>query len=138
MKPISKSCDECLEEFNSSLVDLTDYANRAKNGKLTESQARDLLKQFEETHELALDTITQYFKKIGKGPYSGSRDLTVEAFHADLIDDGKAWLDIVIDRIQYNPIYEIDTQEKFLDNIQKRYIRLLQRFEDTMGKKLNE
>ena len=64
--------------------------------------------------------------------------LTVEAFHADLIDDGKAWLDIVIDRIQYNPIYDIDTQENFLENIQKRYIRLLQRFEETMAKKLNE
>ncbi|SMP08876.1 Nucleotidyltransferase substrate binding protein like [Algoriphagus winogradskyi] len=127
-----------MDEFSAELVDLTDYGKRAKNGKLTESQSRDLLSHFEATHELALNVITQYFKEIGKGPFSGSRDLTVEAFHAELIDDGKAWLDIVIDRIQYSPVYEIDTQEKFLDNIQKRYIRLLQRFEDTMGKKLNE
>lgn len=139
MKTVIKSCEKCLEEFSAELADLTDYAKRSKNGgKLTESQSRDLLKHFEETHELALNVITQYFKQIGKGPFTGSRDLTVEAFHAELIDDGKAWLDIVIDRIQYNPVYEIDTQEKFLDNIQKRYIRLLQRFEDTMGKKLNE
>lgn len=138
MKTVIKSCEKCLEEFSDSLADLTDYASRARNGKLTESQARDLMKHFEETHELALNVITHYFKQIGKGPFSGSRDLTVEAFHAELIDDGKAWLDIVIDRIQYNPVYEIDTQEKFLENIQKRYIRLLQRFEDTMGKKLNE
>lgn len=138
MKTITKTCEKCLEEFSVALVDLTDYSKRAKNGKLTESQSRDLLKHFEETHELALNVITLYFKQIGKGPFSGSRDLTVEAFHADLIDDGKAWLDIVIDRIQYNPIYDIDTQENFLENIQKRYIRLLQRFEDTMVKKLNE
>lgn len=139
MKTVIKSCEKCLEEFSAELADLTDYAKRSKNGgKLTESQSRDLLRHFEETHELALNVITQYFKQIGKGTFTGSRDLTVEAFHAELIDDGKAWLDIVIDRIQYNPVYEIDTQEKFLDNIQKRYIRLLQRFEDTMGKKLNE
>ncbi|PZX59172.1 nucleotidyltransferase-like protein [Algoriphagus ratkowskyi] len=138
MKTVLKSCEKCLEEFSRELVDLTDYANRSKSGKLTETQSRDLLKHFEKTHELALDTITQYFVKIGKGPYSGSRDLTVEAFHAELIDDGKAWLDIVIDRIQYNPVYDIDTQENFLENIQKSYIRLLQRFEETMGKKLNE
>ena len=138
MKTLLKSCEKYLEEFSVALADLTDYSKRAKSGKLTESQSRDLLKHFEETHELALDTITQYFNMIGKGPYSGSRDLTVEAFHAELIDDGIAWLDIVIDRIQYSPIYAIDTQEKFLDNIQKRYIRLLQRFEETMGKKLNE
>lgn len=139
MKTVIKSCEKYIEEFSAELADLTDYAKRSKNGgKLTEPQSRDLLKHFEETHELALNVITQYFKQIGKGPFTGSRDLTVEAFHAELIDDGKAWLDIVIDRIQYNPVYEIDTQEKFLDNIQKRYIRLLQRFEDTMGKKLNE
>jgi len=138
MKTITKSCEKCLEEFSAELVELTDYAQRAKNGKLTESQSRDLLGHFETTHELALYVITQYLNQIGKGPFSGSRDLTVEAFHAELIDDGKAWLDIVIDRIQYNPVYDIDTQEKFLENIQKRYIRLLQRFEDTMGKKLNE
>lgn len=138
MKTIAKSCTLLLEEFSAELMDLTDYGKRAKNGKLTEPQSRDLLSHFEATHELALNVITQYFKQIGKGPFSGSRDLTVEAFHAELIDDGKAWLDIVIDRIQYSPVYEIDTQEKFLDNIQKRYIRLLQRFEDTMSKKLNE
>ena len=57
---------------------------------------------------------------------------------AKLIDDGKAWLDIVIDRIQYNPIYAIDTQEKFIHNIENKYFRLLERFEDTMSKKLNE
>ncbi|WP_339866460.1 nucleotidyltransferase substrate binding protein [uncultured Algoriphagus sp.] len=138
MKTISKSCALLFDDFSAELVDLTDYGKRAKSGNLTESQSRDLLSHFEATHEMALNVITQYFKQIGKGPFTGSRDLTVEAFHAELIDDGKAWLDIIIDRIQYNPVYDIDTQEKFLDNIQKRYIRLLQRFEDTMGKKLNE
>ncbi|WP_192348376.1 nucleotidyltransferase substrate binding protein [Algoriphagus sp. Y33] len=138
MKTVTKSCENCLEEFSVALADLTDYGSRAKNGKLNEAQSRDLLRHFEKTHELALTVITKYLIQLGKGPFSGSRDLTVEAFHADLIDDGKAWLDIVIDRIQYNPVYPIDTQEKFLENIKKKYIRLLLRFEDTMGKKLNE
>jgi len=93
---------------------------------------------FEVTHELALKVLDSYLKKEGKGPFTGSRDLTVEAFHADLIDDGKSWLDMIIDRIQYNPIYAIDTQGKYLENIQKKYLRLLDRFENTMEKKLNE
>ena len=138
MKTLPHSCEKCLELFSMALSDLTDYSKRGEKGKLTTSQSRDLLQHFEVAHELALNVITKYFKQIGKGPYSGSRDLTVEAFHADLIDDGIGWLDIVIDRIQYNPVYDIDTQEKFLENIQKRYIRLLQRFEETMSKKLNE
>ncbi|WP_332911209.1 hypothetical protein [Algoriphagus boritolerans] len=55
-----------------------------------------------------------------------------------MIDDGKGWLDMIIDRIQYNPVYTIDTQSNFLENIRKRYIRLLERFERTMVKKLEE
>lgn len=138
MKTLAKNPAQALVEFSNSLEELVDYSKRAKSSEFNEAHSRQLLICFEKTHELALELLTSYFKQLGKGPYSGSRDLTVEAFHADLIDDGKAWLDIVIDRIQYSPVYDIDTQENFLVNIQKRYIRLLQRFEDTMAKMLNE
>ena len=138
MKTVPQTCEQCFEEFSTALEDLSIYVNRAKKNGLTEAQARELIINFEVAHELALKVITKYFEKQKKGPFSGSRDLTVEAFHAELIDDGKAWLDIVIDRIQYNPVYAIDTQEKFIHNIQNNYFRLLERFEETMGKKLNE
>lgn len=138
MKSLPKNCSDCLSEFSSALEDLRTFIQRAKNGKLTEVQSRELIMNFEVTHELALKVLDSYLKKEGKGPFTGSRDLTVEAFHADLIDDGKSWLDMIIDRIQYNPIYAIDTQGKYLENIQKKYLRLLDRFENTMEKKLNE
>jgi nucleotidyltransferase substrate binding protein (TIGR01987 family) len=132
-----QTCQQRLEEFNASLEELRPYASRAKKGNVSESQSRDLIENFERTHELALNVITKYLERLGKGPFSGSRDLTAEAFHAELIDDGKSWLDIVIDRIQYNPIYEIDTQEQFLENIQKRYVRLFERFSENVGKLLD-
>jgi nucleotidyltransferase substrate binding protein (TIGR01987 family) len=138
MKTLPQSCQQCLEQFITALEELMIYANRGAEKDYSESQSRELIIHFELAHELALKVIAKYFEKQGKGPFSGSRDATVEAFHADLIDDGKAWLDMVIDRIQYNPVYNIDSQEKFLDNIRKRYIRLLEKFEGTMSKKLEE
>jgi nucleotidyltransferase substrate binding protein (TIGR01987 family) len=138
MKTLPQSCQQCLEQFSTALEELMIYANRGAEKDYSESQSRELIIHFELAHELALKVIAKYFEKQGKGPFSGSRDATVEAFHADLIDDGKAWLDMVIDRIQYNPVYNIDSQEKFLDNIRKRYIRLLEKFEGTMSKKLEE
>lgn len=134
LKAKAQTCQQRLEEFDASLEDLRPYASRAKKGILTESQSRELINGFEKTHEIALNVITKYLERIGKGPFTGSRDLTAEAFHAELIDDGKSWLDIVIDRIQYNPVYDIDTQEQFLENIHKRYLRLFERFSETMGK----
>ncbi|SIN65761.1 nucleotidyltransferase substrate binding protein [Algoriphagus halophilus] len=137
MKTLPQTCEQCLEEYQVALEDLRSYIQRARKIGLTEFQARELIINFEVAHELALKVMTKYFEKQGKGPFSGSRDLTAEAFHADLIDDGKAWLDIVIDRIQYNPVYAIDTQDKFLDNIQHKYIHMLEKFEDVMSDKLN-
>ncbi|WP_026955451.1 nucleotidyltransferase substrate binding protein [Algoriphagus vanfongensis] len=136
MKSLPQTCSQCFEEYKAALEDLRTYIQRAKKSILNESQSRELIINFEVAHELGLKVITKYFEKLGKGPFSGSRDATVEAFHADLIDDGKGWLDMVIDRIQYNPIYPIDTQEDFITNIKNKYIRLLDKFEDKMEKEL--
>lgn len=136
MKILPQTCEQCLELYSKALEDLELYAQRAK--KLNTSEAnRELIINFEITHELALKVMAKFFEKIGKGPFSGSRDATVEAFHAELIDDGKAWLDIVIDRIKYNPVYEMDTQQDFVERIQKIYIPLLEKFEDNMSKRLD-
>ena len=136
MKTLPQSCEQCLELYSKALDELELYAQRAK--KLNTSEAnRELIINFEITHELALKLMAKYFEKMGKGPFSGSRDLTAEAFHAELIDDGKAWLDIVIDRIKYNPVYEMDTQQDFVELIQKIYIPLLEKFEDNMSKRLD-
>lgn len=136
MKTLPQSCEQCLELYSKALDDLELYAQRAK--KLNTSEAnRELIINFEITHELALKLMGKYFEKMGKGPFSGSRDLTAEAFHAELIDDGKAWLDIVIDRIKYNPIYDLETHHEFLDNILKDYLPLLEKFEENMSKKLD-
>jgi nucleotidyltransferase substrate binding protein (TIGR01987 family) len=138
MKTLPQTCEQCLEEFSTALEELVIYASRGEKTGYTESQSRDLITNFEVCHELALKVIAKYFERSKKGPFSGSRDATVEAFHAELIDDGKGWLDMIIDRIQYNPVYNIDSQANFLENIRKRYIRLLERFERTMTKKLEE
>lgn len=138
MKTLPQTCEQCLEEFSTALEELVILASRGDKSHYTEAQSRELIIQFEFTHELALKVITKYFERFKKGPFSGSRDATVEAFHAELIDDGKGWLDMIIDRIQYNPIYNIDSQATFLSNIRKRYIRLLERFERTMADKLEE
>mgnify|MGYP006182699143 CR=1 FL=1 len=136
MKTLPQTCEQCLELYSKALEDLELYAQRAKKLNTTEAN-RELIINFEITHELALKVMAKFFEKIGKGPFSGSRDATVEAFHAELIDDGKAWLDIVIDRIKYNPVYEMDTQQDFVERIQKIYIPLLEKFEDNMSKRLD-
>ena len=132
MKTLPHNCEYCFQEFTVALEDLSVYIRRASQNSISESQARELIIHFEVTHELALKVIQKYFEKQGKGPFSGSRYTTVEAFHAELIDDGKLWLDMIIDRIQYNPIYSMEVQAKFLHQIQKSYWNSLIKFEKKM------
>ncbi len=138
MKTLPETSSHHLSSFSLALEDLTAYANRSTKNGISDQQGRELISSFETAHELALKVITAYLATMGKGPFSGSRDATVEAFHAELIDDGKSWLDMVIDRIQYNPIYDMDTQQKFLENIRHRYLPLFVRFENTMSERLDE
>ncbi len=137
MKTLSLSQERLLAQFSETLEDLNAYASRDKKN-LTEKQSLELIASFEAAHEAALRVINGYLATMGKGPFSGSRDTTVEAFHAELIDDGKGWLDMVIDRIQYSPIYDLETRQQFIEHILARYVASLGRFEDRMKKKLEE
>ena len=40
----------------------------------------------------------------------------------ELIDDGKGWLDMIIERIKFNPLYTEDFQVEFAEKIAKKYI----------------
>ncbi|MBN7812386.1 nucleotidyltransferase substrate binding protein [Algoriphagus sp. H41] len=137
MKTTSPSREHLLAQFSDAIEDLNAYASRNKNS-LTEKQSLELIASFEASHEMALRVINSYLATMGKGPFSGSRDATVEAFHAELIDDGKGWLDMVIDRIQYSPVYDLENRQQFISHILDRYVGLLGRFEDRMKKKMEE
>ena len=95
------------------------------------------MRSFDLTHELTLKTISEFFRKQGHAGFSGSRDITVEAFHDDLIDDGQGWLDMIILRIKYNPIYPENTQNELVDRIIKQFVNLFENFERNMMKRLS-
>ncbi|MDN3205556.1 nucleotidyltransferase substrate binding protein [Algoriphagus sediminis] len=134
MKSVPKTCEDCLDEFSKALDDLWVLAQKAHAEELNPVQAREMIVDFEVAHELALKVMEKYFERHGRGPFSGSRDLTVEAFHAELIHDGKSWLDMIIDRIKYNPVYDLEPGDQLLKKIEKNYVYLFHRFEENMRK----
>ncbi|EOZ99667.1 nucleotidyltransferase substrate binding protein, HI0074 family [Indibacter alkaliphilus LW1] len=136
MKAPELSCEKCFEDFRESLEELGQLVRESEKHSLTDSHEKRLIRSFEVTHELALNTIGEFFRKQSRPPFTGSRDATVEAFNEDLIDDGKGWMDMIIDRIKYNPLYPEEFDHIFLSNIKKIYYRLLLNFERKMKEKL--
>lgn len=137
MKKPKLTCDNCFENFQASLDSLREIIQNAKAKNSLEKSRPEIVKKFEEAHELALETIQSYFKEQGRAPFSGPRDITVEAFNEDLIDDGEGWLDIIICRIKYTPLYPSDYLGSLAESIVKRYLFLLGNFERNFIKKMN-
>lgn len=137
MKVAPPSCEKCFEDYKQALDELQEVVRLYHSASMDPKIQKKVIRTFELTHELALLTIGEFFKKQGrKHPFSGSRDATVEAFNEELIDDGKGWLDMIIERIKFNPLYTEDYQGELAEKVSKRYIKLLENFERKLGKKL--
>jgi hypothetical protein len=137
MKILPPTCEKCFDDFQQALDELREAIRPTKNVPLDAKTRHKIVRTFELTHELALKTIAEYFRKQGRAPFSGSRDATVEAFNEDLIDNGKGWLDIIIERIKFNPLYPEDYEVEFSQNIIKKHMLLLENFERKMIEKLS-
>lgn len=137
MKIAPPSCEKCFEDYKEALEELQQVVLLYNAAPNNQKMQKRVIRTFELTHELALKTITEFFKKQGRQhPFSGSRDATVEAFNEELIDDGKGWLDMIIERIKSNPLYPEDYQGEFAEKVSKKYIKLLENFERKLSKKL--
>ncbi|WP_373497362.1 nucleotidyltransferase substrate binding protein [Aquiflexum sp.] len=137
MKILPPTCEKCFEDFQQALEETREVIRSFKNNPNDSKAQHKVVRTFELTHELALKTISEFFRKQGRPPFSGPRDVTVEAFNEDLIDNGKGWLDIIIERIKFTPLYPEDYEAEFSQNIIKRHILLLENFERKMTEKLN-
>ena len=137
MKSVQPTCEKCFLDFQDALEELDENIKLGKQHDLEEKYQKKIIRSFELTHELALKTIGEYLKKMDRTAHLGPRDTTVEAFNEDLIDDGQAWLDMIIDRIKFNPLYEGNYNNELTGNIIKKYFRMLLNFERKMKDKMS-
>lgn len=137
MKIPLPTCQKCFKDFQEALDELRDLIVDFRNSKPDPKTQHRIVRTFELTHELAIKTMGEYFRKEGRPPFSGSRDATIEAFHEDLIDNGKGWLDMIIERIKFNPLYPEDYENEFTQNIITKHVGLLENFERKLSEKLS-
>ncbi|MEX2594725.1 MAG: HI0074 family nucleotidyltransferase substrate-binding subunit [Anditalea sp.] len=136
MKHPVKTCEKCLGDFKAALSELKELIEEVHHINHNEKVEQKLIRAFELVHELALSTMSEYFRQQGRPPYSGPRDITVDAFHEELIDDGEGWLDMIIIRIKTTPIYDEDTTKPLVQKIISPYVQLFENFNRKMEKKL--
>ena len=138
MKQPVKTLEKCFSDFKVALAELKELVEEADHRGQQEKYEQKTIRAFELTHELSLNTMSEYFRKQGRTSYSGPRDTTVDAFHEDLIDDGEGWLDMIIIRIKTTPIYKEDTTKPLYKKIISHYIKLFENFDRKLDQKLEE
>jgi nucleotidyltransferase substrate binding protein (TIGR01987 family) len=88
---------------------------------LTELEQQGLVQGFEFTHELAWNVLKDYLEEKGISGIIGSKNATRGAFKNGLIEDGKAWMDMVKARNLSSHTYNPEIAEEIVENILTRF-----------------
>lgn len=137
---LSNEKGEVLVTLN-KIKDKLEAFKKAFN-KLNESLSRNYLeddivmdatiKRFEFTYELAWKLMKTYLEYNGNLEATSPRRTIKEAFKEGLIEDGNAWLEMIIDRNKTSHIYDEENALEVLENIKKIYTNLFENLIDSI------
>ncbi|MDT0677668.1 nucleotidyltransferase substrate binding protein [Autumnicola musiva] len=121
-----------LMNYEKALTQLNKATALSKERDLSELERQGLIQSFEFTHELAWNVMKDYFTYQGNPEIRGSRDATREAFKYGLVNDGEAWMNMIISRNRTTHTYDEETAIEIVDAILKIYVALFNNFKEKM------
>lgn len=116
-----------LKNFSRAFVLLRDALERPVK-ELNELEREGVIQRFEYTFELAWKTLKDRleFDGLVLNPVT-PRNVIRAAFKAKLIDDGEAWIDMLVDRNLMSHTYDFQKFEVVANQVRERYLCLLDR-----------
>lgn len=120
-----------MKRFEERIADFNNALNRLKEAVSTDKDPTELeidgtLQRFEFTFELAWKCMKDYLEKEGVSFSLGSpRDVIQNAFKYHLIDDGEAWIDMMLSRNDLSHLYDDAKSREIYEKIKGKYIGLL-------------
>lgn len=126
-----------IQRFNNytkALSQLNDAVALAEQRKLTKLEEQGLIQAFEFTHELAWNTLKDFLEERGIQSLYGSRDVTREAFKAELIQNGEIWMEMIVSRNLSSHTYDEATAMKIVSAVVHSYFAEFQELRDKMNK----
>ena len=124
------------KSFEKALSRLKDAIILADERELSDLESQGLIQGFEYTHELAWETLKDFFEAQGTQNLYGSRDTTRTAFRTGLIENGEIWMDMIEKRNLTSHTYDEELAAEVVMTIRNVYFaefeRLLVRFQQQM------
>lgn len=123
-----------MKRFEERKQDYSNAVDRLKEG-LQEEETQividGILHRFEFTFELAWKTLKDYLEYMGFTEKTGSpREVIQSGFKQGIIEDGEAWIKMMLARNSLAHLYDEEESRKVYKNIKEEYIILLQNIKE--------
>lgn len=125
-----------FQNFKDALFQLESGVSLGKERDLSQLEQQGLIQAFEFTHELAWNTLKDFFEDQGNSSIMGSRDATREAFKKGLIEDGEVWMDMIKSRNLSSHTYHKGIADQISQQISERYLILFEALKNKLGQQL--
>ena len=124
---------ERLLQRREDLVHATTRLKEALNEEPTELAIDGVLHRFEFTFELAWKVMKDKLEFMGVVEKTGSpREVIKSAFQYNIIDDGEAWIEMMLSRNMLSHMYDEKQSRDIYSKIKNTYINLLLKLVDAI------
>lgn len=124
---------ERLLHRREDLVHATTRLKEALNEEPTELAIDGVLHRFEFTFELAWKVMKDKLEFMGVIEKTGSpREVIKSAFQYNIIDDGEAWIEMMLSRNMLSHMYDEKQSRDIYSKIKNTYINLLLKLVDAI------
>jgi len=125
-----------FEERKQDLAKATERLKEALNEKETEIAIDGTLHRFEFTFELAWKTMKDLMEYNGIIETTGSpREVLRTAFQNGIIEDGEAWINMMLARNSLSHLYDEEASRKIYRDIKEKYIVLIEKLNEVLEEK---
>ncbi len=121
-----------LNHFDKALSLLAEAVELAQQRPLSRLEEQGLIQGFEYTHELAWNTLKDYFKESGIEGIHGSVDATRIAFSEGVIENGEIWMDMIKKRNLTSHTYNENVAAEVVSEILGQYFVEFQLFQNRL------
>lgn len=118
--------------YKKAVLQLSSAIDLSQQRQLSELEKQGLIQSFEYCHELAWNVLKDFFNYQGNSNIMGSRDATREAFKRNLIEDGEAWMQMIVSRNQTSHTYDEIIANAITEKIIISYYSLFIKLQDKM------
>jgi nucleotidyltransferase substrate binding protein (TIGR01987 family) len=127
-----------LENYSKALVQLNEAVVLQGLRELSNIEKQGFIKAFEFTHELAWNVMKDFAQYQGSTQIMGSRDATRDAFKKGLIENGEAWMGMIITRNKAVHTYSAKIVDDIIGLTLDVYLAQFNKFEAVMLKISND